>query len=169
MTEKNAILFRIKKANNQISRSLEYYMKNEESRYNHGYIICFILKRKENGKNTYQKDIEEKFNIRRSTATGIINSMEKNNLIKRVTDEKDSRLKKLLLTQKALEINKDIEKKLMKFDKDLKEGISKEELNSFFNILEKIKDNAEKSCSKKIQNDERRKYDKKTYKINKGI
>ena len=57
----------------------------------------------------------------------------------------------------------------MKFDKDLKEGISKEELNSFFNILEKIKDNAEKSCSKKIQNDERRKYDKKTYKINKGI
>ena len=83
MTEKNAILFRIKKANNQISRSLEYYMKNEESRYNHGYIICFILKRKENGKNTYQKDIEEKFNIRRSTATGIINSMEKNNLIKK--------------------------------------------------------------------------------------
>ena len=105
------------------------------------------------------KDIEEKFNIRRSTATGIINSMEKNDLIKRMPDDKDSRLKRLVLTEKALEIHKSIEKKLMEFDSNLRNGISKEELNSFFSILEKIKDNAEKSCTKKNKNNERRKHD----------
>lgn len=159
MFDKKVIVFRLKSAINQINRCLEFNMKDEESRSNHGYIIGFILKRQLEGKQTYQKDIEEKFSIRRSTATGIINSMEKNNLIKRMPDEKDSRLKRLVPTEKALEINKHIEKKLIKFDDDLRNGITKEELNSFFNILEKIKNNAEKSCNKKISNFERRKHD----------
>ena len=95
--------------------------------------------------------------------------MEKNDLIKRMPDEKDSRLKRLVPTKKAIEIHKSIEKKLIEFDEDLQNGITREELNSFFNILAKIKANAEKSCEKIMSNEERRKYDKKTRKINKGI
>lgn len=159
MFNKKIIVFRLKSAINQINRCLEFNMKDEESRSNHAYIIGFILNREIDGKYTYQKDIEEKFNIRRSTATGIINSMEKNNLIKRMPDDRDSRLKRLVPTEKALEIHKSIEKKLMEFDSDLRNGITKEELNSFFNILEKIKNNAEKSCTKKNKNNERRKHD----------
>lgn len=169
MSEKRAIVFRLKSASNQISRCLEFKMKDEKSTSNHGYIIGFILQRELDEKVTYQKDIEEKFDIRRSTATGIINLMEKNDLIKRMPDEKDSRLKRLVPTKKAIEIHKSIEKKLIEFDEDLQNGITREELNSFFNILAKIKANAEKSCEKIMSNEERRKYDKKTRKINKGI
>ena len=57
MSEKKAIVFRLKSASNQISRCLEFKMKDEKGTSNHGYIIGFILQRELDGKVTYQKDI----------------------------------------------------------------------------------------------------------------
>ena len=49
----------------------------------------------------YQKDIEKAFQIRRSSATGILQLLEKNGFIYRETVEWDARLKKLLPTPKS--------------------------------------------------------------------
>ena len=49
----------------------------------------------------YQKDIEEEFQIRKSTATGILQLMEKNGFISRESSKKDARLKRIVPTPKA--------------------------------------------------------------------
>lgn len=49
----------------------------------------------------YQKDIEEEFQIRKSTVTGILQLMEKNGFIYRESVEKDARLKRIVPTKKA--------------------------------------------------------------------
>ena len=48
-----------------------------------------------------RKDIEEEFQIRKSTVTGILQLMEKNGFIYRESVEKDARLKRIVPTKKA--------------------------------------------------------------------
>ena len=50
-----------------------------------------------------QKDFEQQFNIRRSTASNILALIEKNGLIQRESVPYDARLKKIVLTDKAIE------------------------------------------------------------------
>src|SRR5699024_12075049 len=54
--------------------------------------------------NVYQRDIEKEFNIRRSTEINILKTMEKNNLIWRKSVKSDSRLKRIILSDKAKEM-----------------------------------------------------------------
>ena len=106
-----------------------------------GWIIDYINRNKD--KDIFQKDIEEEFSIRRSTATIILKSMEKNNLITRNSVSYDARLRKIELTEKAIDINKNFRNIIDEFEEKIIQGLSKEELDTFFDILEKIKMNLE--------------------------
>ena len=53
----------------------------------------------------YQKDVEKAFQIRRSTATGILQCLEKEGYIYRETVERDARLKKIIPTEKTIELD----------------------------------------------------------------
>lgn len=106
-----------------------------------GWIIDYINRNKD--KDIFQKDIEEEFSIRRSTATIILKSMEKNNLITRNSVNYDARLRKIELTEKAIDINKNFRNIIDEFEEKIIQGLSKEELDTFFDILEKIKMNLE--------------------------
>ena len=92
-------------------------------------------------KDIFQKDIEDEFSIRRSTATGILQLMEKNDLVRRVPTLTDKRLKKIILTEKSLEINKSFSRVLEKMEKDIEMGLTPDEIAVFFNIMEKIQYN----------------------------
>ena len=50
----------------------------------------------------YQKNIEEKFLITKSTTSKILKLMEQNGLIERIGVDSDARLKKIVLTEKGL-------------------------------------------------------------------
>ena len=89
----------------------------------------------------YQRDIEKLIESRRSTTSGILNTMEKNNLINRIHSEKDARSKQVILTNYSKETSKYMVSKKKKFDKKIKENISEEELTTFFMVTEKIKNN----------------------------
>ena len=82
-------------------------------------------------KDIFAKDIEKKFDIRRASITGILHNMEKKGLIKREIVDNDARLRRIVLTKKALELRKEIEKAVKKVEKQALEGISKEELETF--------------------------------------
>ena len=68
-----------------------------------GFFISYIYEKKMEGKDVFQKDLEQSFMIRRSTATEILKIMEKNELITKESVEHDARLKKIVLTEKAIE------------------------------------------------------------------
>ena len=95
------------------------------------------------GKDIFQKDFENKFSIRPSTASNILKTMEQKGLIKRVSVESDARLKKIVLTEKAIEIHKKVVKEIENREIRLKSGISEEELQVFFSVMQKLSANME--------------------------
>ena len=95
-------------------------------------------------KEIHQKDIEKNFVVRRSTASGIIDTMEKNGMLERMDSELDLRSKRIVLTDKYINKMDLLEDLINKFQDDLLSGISDSELNTFFSVIDKMKANLEK-------------------------
>ncbi|MCR5636078.1 MAG: MarR family transcriptional regulator [Clostridiales bacterium] len=89
----------------------------------------------------YQKDIEKVFSIRRSTATKTLQLMEKNGLLLRAYSSKDARLKKLILTDKAKALAKNISEVVNEIEAKAENGVTEQEKELFLSIMEKIKNN----------------------------
>jgi DNA-binding MarR family transcriptional regulator len=107
----------------------------------HGWYIGYLYHNRD--KDIFQRDIEEEFSIRRSTATGILQLMEKNGLITREPVKYDARLKKLVLTPKAIAVHEEITNEIKKIEADLVKGLSEEEINIFLLLINKMKKNLE--------------------------
>lgn len=107
----------------------------------HSWVIGFLYHNRD--RDVFQKDLEEEFSIRRSTATVILQLMEKNGLITRCKVAYDARLKKLQLTPKAMETQEMIIKEIEQLETRMTQGIPAEEMAAFFHTLEKIKKNIE--------------------------
>ena len=102
------------------------------------WIIGFIHEKSKES-DVLQKDIEKKFKIRRSTATGILQLMEKNGYITRHSVPYDARLKKLLLTPKAVKLNEEICLNINAFEQELESCLTTDEVRILFEITEKLK------------------------------
>lgn len=86
----------------------------------------------------FQKNIEEEFDIRRSSVTSVLSLMEKNNLIKRVSFSEDARLKKIVLTEKGINTHKSVHKEIELIENIILESLTDEELILFNNIIERL-------------------------------
>lgn len=133
----------------QCARVIRRYMDSDALRSyademtgTHGWAIGYFYHNRD--KDIFQKDFEKKFDIRRSTASKILSLMEKNGLIIRQSVPEDARLKKIILTPKAVEAHEKIEAGLQKMEKDISSGISEDEMNAFFETIGKIKRNIER-------------------------
>lgn len=145
MAEKTRVGFEVKTLANMLRRRVD---KLESRRgidgvtSTQGRVIGFIIRK--NGEDVFQRDLEEEFSIRRSTATNILQLMERNGFIKRQSVDYDARLKKLILTEKAVALHKEIEKSLDETEKQVTKGISDEELALFLEIIARMKENLNK-------------------------
>lgn len=102
-------------------------------------IIEYILKNE--GKEIYQRDLEEVLNLRRATVSGVLQTMERNHLIERIADSNDLRSKKIILNQSTKDLFKRKEKQMKEIEKILIRGIAESELEIFSNVLEEMKEN----------------------------
>ncbi|KZL92321.1 MarR family winged helix-turn-helix transcriptional regulator [Clostridium magnum] len=102
-----------------------------------GRILGF-LNHKSDKKDIFQKDIEEELDIRRSSVTSVLQLMEKNGYIKRVSVCEDARLKKIVITDKGLETNKNVYSSILKIEKILRDELSDEETGMFVNLINRL-------------------------------
>lgn len=102
------------------------------------YILFESLQR-----DIYQKDIEKEFQIRRSTATGTLQLLEKNGFIRREPVERDARLKRVIPTDKAEGIREHIFGNIRYVEALLKKGIPEEKLDVCMEVLWKMSENLE--------------------------
>ena len=107
----------------------------------HGWIVAYLCDH--DGEEIFQRDLEQRFSIRRSTATTILQLMEKNGVITREPVPYDARLKKLCLTQQAKELHDVLHQDFRQIEESLRAGLSDAELDAFFATLDKIRQNAE--------------------------
>ena len=106
----------------------------------HGWVIGFIAR--QDGP-VFQRDLEERFSVRRSTMSNILSLMEKNGLITRTQSNKDGRAKQITLTPRAVALDRFVRQDIDRLDAAITKGISAEELSAFFTTIEKIKNNLE--------------------------
>ena len=87
------------------------------------WIICYILKHYPDGP-VFQRDIESAFGLSRSTATGILQLLERNGIILKEGVANDARLKSLIPTQRAVELDASVHACLTETDRQLTKGLS---------------------------------------------
>ena len=79
----------------------------------------------------FQRDVESAFGLSRSTATGILQLMEKNGLILREREASDARLKVLTPTAKAAHLDAQVDEYLHQMEQCLTNGLSSVQLALF--------------------------------------
>lgn len=128
----------VSKLSNKLRRKLEMLPSRGEFSGSQGRTLHFLLAQRED---VFQKDLEEEFGIRPSTATELLKQMEKNGLITREAAAHDNRLKKIVLTEKALQYRQQVIDDLTALDERLIRNISKKDLQVFVKVVEKMMDN----------------------------
>lgn len=92
----------------------------------------------------FQRDVESAFGMSRSTATGILQLMEKNGLILRESVASDARLKSLVPTDKAAHLDAQIGESLRQTEQRLTQGLSDEQIALFLETVAHMSENLEK-------------------------
>lgn len=91
----------------------------------------------------FQRDLEREFHIRRSTATGLLQLLERDGLIIRRPVPYDARLKKLCLTERGEAVHAAVYSQIMEMENRLRQGLTDEEIHTFLQIIAKIRKNLE--------------------------
>lgn len=83
----------ISKLSNKLRRKIDAFSSRDNFSGSQGKVLHFLLAQTND---VFQKDIEEEYSLRPSTATVLLKKMEQNGLIYREAAENDARWKKLL-------------------------------------------------------------------------
>ena len=89
----------------------------------------------------YQKDIEEKFCVTRSTVSKVLKGMESKGLLRRESVSSDARLKRLVLTEEGREINANAAVERIELENRIRNGLSDEEFHTLMHLLKRVADN----------------------------
>lgn len=127
---------------NQIKRQLDGIIINDTLTGMQGRFLHFILTRSD-VQDLFQRDLEEEFNLRRSTATGILQLMEKGGLLYRESVDYDARLKKIVVTPKGKQRKAQVEESIRALEERLQRGISEEDMSVFYRVMEQMSRNLE--------------------------
>lgn len=102
----------------------------------------YIMLRGEKG-DVFPKDLETFLSIRSSSVASLMNNLETAGYIQRETASFDARYKRLVPTQKALDIKVAISQRIDEYHKSLFRGISEKDLAVYESVIEKMTKNAE--------------------------
>ena len=133
------ILFEIKMLDNMIDRKICGSVEKNNLTHTQARVLKFLY---DNGdRKVDQTTLEKEVDVRRSTISGVLDTMEKNNLIIRKNSSDDARKKEIALTLVSLNKHKEIAQKIANFERDLLRGITKEEVDIFIEVIDKLKGN----------------------------
>ena len=109
-------------------------------------LICISFLSIHQGTDLYQKDIESCFKLRRSTVSSLLNTLERKELIQRVSVAHDARLKKLVLTEKGQEIGQHVQQVLSNLNRQMVSNLDPGERETLSYLLRKIESGLTERC-----------------------
>ena len=89
----------------------------------------------------FQRDVENVFAISRSTATGILQHLEREGYISREGVQQDGRLKSLVPTEKGTRLDDQVHACLQQTEQEMIAGISPGQIQMFIEIVSKMSSN----------------------------
>lgn len=145
MSEKREVTLSVRMLLNHIRRLTDCHaLEDRRITPMQGRVIGFLSHNRD--REVYQRDLEQEFQIRRSTISAILQTMEKNGLIHREPVEHDARLKKLTLTPQAEAFNDRFIKEMERLEGIIRQGVSQAEIDAFFSAIDKFQNNL-KACA----------------------
>lgn len=93
----------------------------------------------------FQRDIESAFQLSRSTATGILQQLEKKGILRRESVASDARLKSLVPTEQAAELGCQVRACLRQTEQVLPRGLSDGQVQLFRETLAAMADNLQQA------------------------
>lgn len=127
---------RISQLANMQRRLIDKLAKEKQYSGTEGKVIHFLFEN--SGKPVYQKNIESVFALRAATATQVLDSLEKQELIERVPSKEDKRLKEIVLTKKADKLKDDIFHDLDQLESQIVRGLSEAQLHAWCEITNQM-------------------------------
>ncbi len=113
--------------------------KIDDATGTNGWILCFLSEAEEEGRDIFQRDIEKKFCVTRSTVSKVLTLMEQKGMIERLNVHGDARLRKIVMTEKARELNKLMREDVIMLENVLQKNLTPDEINTFYYLSDKIK------------------------------
>ena len=144
MEENKRVGRRLRILNNLVRRQIDKSCTKkqiDDMTGTNGWIIGYIARNSD--KPIYQRDLERKFGITRSTASKVVILMEKKGFIRHEAAPHDARLKQLLLTERSREIVSMMEEDARRTEKKLTAGFSDGELEELRSYLDRMIKNME--------------------------
>lgn len=142
MSKEKSLLFSIKDLENEIKKNL----LKEESKNNDSYhlsgtqhrIMKYLINHKD--EEVCQNILEKELNLTRSTISGVLQTMEKHQIIERKKSKQDTRTKIISLSSKSEERYLEGKNKLARLEKKARKNLTQAEINEFLTIINKIKE-----------------------------
>lgn len=113
-------------------------------------VMLFLKRREEKGQRVIQRDLENYFQITNPTVSSMISRLEAKNLIERVSDPHDRRIRQIILTPKAKDLIARFNDTIQEVEGTMLEGISVQELEQGKAFLEKILHNLQSKEEDKL-------------------
>lgn len=104
-----------------------------------GWIIGYLIHHEED--NIYQKDLEKKFKVGKSSLSGTLKIMEEKGFIERKSVPGNARVKQVVLTDKAREYHYNMEQRRQKLEEQVTKGLSEEEIEQFRRVVKRMQGN----------------------------
>lgn len=101
-------------------------------------ILGYLRNAQEEERSVFQRDIEEVFRIKRSSVTSVLQTLEKKGLILRESIPEDARMKKLVLTDKARQMQGCTYQKIGEMEEEMRSLFTKEEFRRFLDYMSRI-------------------------------
>ena len=142
MSKEKSLLFSIKDLENEIKKNL----LKEESKNNDSYhlsgtqhrIMKYLINHKD--EDVHQNVLEKELNLTRSTISGVLQTMEKHQIIERKKSKLDTRTKIITLSSESEERYLEGKNKLAKLEKKARKNLTQVEINDFIRIINIIKE-----------------------------
>ncbi|MBP8850473.1 MAG: MarR family transcriptional regulator [Breznakibacter sp.] len=105
-------------------------------------VVLLIIRHK--CESVVQQDLVDIMGKDKSVILRMVDCLEKDDLLRRVADPNDRRRNVLELTEKGISLTNRVFEIEDQVSKELLQGITKEDLEGFFNVIDRIRENAQK-------------------------
>lgn len=145
MEQKRRLAFTLRMINNKIKNIIRKSSPGGEKAPGtqlQGGILGYLYHHQEQP--VYQRDIEKEFRISRATATNTLQVMERNGFIVRRAQDKDARLKRIQMTEEAMQGHRQVEEHIDMMNTCMLRGLTEQETGELYRLLDMVMKNLER-------------------------
>ena len=125
----------VSKLSNKLRRQMESFSTKGQMSGAQGKVLHFLLAQKGD---VFQKDVEEEYSLRPSSATQLLQKMEREGLIRREAMPGDARRRRIVVCPKGLAYKDAVMEDIRALEAELTRGVDPDDLETFLRVMEQM-------------------------------